>query len=63
MPTMITNKIKIEKLELLLSYAIMKIDPFYLDLDKDEIWRNIDKIIKINEYIDKIKAGENTKDD
>lgn len=63
MPTMITNKIKIEKLELLLSYAIMKIDPFYLNLDKDEIWRNIDKIIKINEYIDKIKAGENTKDD
>jgi len=63
MPTMITNKIKIEKLELLLSYAIMKIDPFYLNLDKDEIWRNIDKIIKINEYIDKIKAGENIKDD
>jgi hypothetical protein len=60
---MITNKIKIEKLELLLSYAIMKIDPFYLNLDKDEIWRNIDKIIKINEYIDKIKAGENIKDD
>jgi hypothetical protein len=54
---MITNEKKIEKLEFLLSYAISKTDRFALELDRDETWELIDKIIKINDYIDKLKEA------
>ena len=53
---MITNEKKIQKLEFLLAYAITHTDKFELDLDREETWKLIDKIIKINDYIDKLKA-------
>jgi hypothetical protein len=52
---MINNKQVIEKLELLMKYAIIYIDATDLKYDNKEVWNNIDKIIRVNEYIDSLK--------
>ena len=52
---MITKEEKIKMLEALLFRALSKDDSFLL-FDRDDTWSQIDKIIKINEYIEKIKS-------
>ena len=54
---MIDNNKKIEKLNQLLSFAIenMSISHLTLSCDDDAVWKHIDKIIKINDYIEKLK--------
>lgn len=54
---MIDNNKKIEKLNILLTYAILQISPYHIMMDKDEVWSLIDKIIKINDYIEKLKSN------
>ena len=54
---MIDNNKKIEKLNLLLTFAIEKISPIDLQYDDDKVWSLIDKIIKINDYIEKLKSN------
>jgi hypothetical protein len=53
---MIDNNKKIEKLNILLTFAIEKISPIDLQYDDDKVWNLIDKIIKINDYIEKLKS-------
>ncbi len=49
---MITNKQKIEKLEILLSRAILSLHPDNsILLDNNDVWKSIDKIIEIDRYI------------
>jgi|688.fasta_scaffold59586_2 hypothetical protein len=58
------DKNKIQKLELLLEYAIINIDTTSLLFDRDDIWKKIDNIIKITEIIDSHKnIGDNTTND
>ena len=52
----ITKEMKIHKLELLLSCALYKTDKFDLDFKKDETWNLIDKIIRLDDYIERVKA-------
>lgn len=54
---MIDNNKKIAKLNLLLTFAIEKISPIDLQYDDDKVWNLIDKIIKINDYIEKLKSN------
>lgn len=54
------DKEKIKKLELLLEYAIINIHTTELLFDSDDVWKKIDKIIKIIQIIDSLKnTGEN----
>ena len=59
---MIDNNKKIEKLNILLTFAIEKISPIDLQYDDDKVWNLIDKIIKINDYIDKLNNTNKTKE-
>ena len=54
---MIDNNKKIAKLNILLTHAILQISPLDLQYDDDKIWSLIDKIIKINDYIEKLKSN------
>lgn len=54
---MIDNKKKIDKLNELLTFAIANISPIDLQFDDDKVWSLIDKIITINEYIEKLKSN------
>ena len=54
---MIDNNKKIDKLNILLTHAILQISPIDLQYDDDKVWRLIDKIIKINDYIEKLKSN------
>jgi hypothetical protein len=55
------DKNKIQKLELLLEYAIINIDTTSLLFDRDDIWKKIDNITEI---IDSHKnIGDNTTND
>jgi hypothetical protein len=54
------DKEKIKKLELLLEYAIINIHTTELLFDSDDVWKKIDKIIKIIQIVDSLKNnGEN----
>jgi len=59
---MIDNNKKIEKLNILLTFAIEKISPIDLQYDDDKVWNLIDKIIKINDYIDKLNNTKQSKE-
>jgi hypothetical protein len=59
---MIDNNKKIEKLNILLTFAIEKISPIDLQYDDDKVWNLIDKIIKINDYIDKLNNTKQPKE-
>lgn len=54
---MIDNNKKIDKLNILLTHAILQISPIDLQYDDDKVWSLIDKIIKINDYIEKLKSN------
>lgn len=54
---MIDNNKKIAKLNILLTHAILQISPIDLQYDDDKVWSLIDKIIKINDYIEKLKSN------
>ena len=54
---MIDNNKKIEQLNILLTHAILQISPLDLQYDDDKVWSLIDKIIKINDYIEKLKSN------
>lgn len=54
---MIDNNKKIEQLNILLTHAILQISPIDLQYDDDKVWSLIDKIIKINDYIEKLKSN------
>jgi hypothetical protein len=54
---------KAKKLDILLQYAIMNISPTSLILDREDIWKNIDNIIKIIEHIDRLKKGDEIADE
>ena len=54
---MIDNNKKIAKLNILLTHAILQISPLDLQYDDDKVWSLIDKIIKINDYIEKLKSN------
>ena len=54
---MIDNNKKIAKLNILLTHAILHISPIDLQYDDDKVWSLIDKIIKINDYIEKLKSN------
>ncbi len=54
---MIDNNKKIDKLNILLTHAILQISPLDLQYDDDKVWSLIDKIIKINDYIEKLKSN------
>lgn len=59
-----SNEEKIKKLEFLFDYAIINISPTEIYLDKDDVWKHIDNIIKIAEYIETLKhKGEKIADD
>ena len=54
---MIDNNKKIAKLNILLTHAILQISPIDLQYDDDKVLSLIDKIIKINDYIEKLKSN------
>jgi hypothetical protein len=55
-PSMIDNNKKIAKLKSTFDFCPEKISPIDLQYDDDKVWNLIDKIIKINDYIEKLKS-------